>query len=149
MFVPSSPEATSSFPTPATGPLSIYFQACLPNAGSPSTVTMYQCHSHFCTPNLGSCRGFFFYLAAPHSRIRKWQPIPVFLPGGFHGQRGLAGYSAWNRKEWGTTKWLTHTHARTRTHTHTHAHTHTAGMWDLSSPISDWTWAPCIRSVEP
>ena len=26
-------------------------------------------------------------------RIRKWQPTPVFLPGEFHGQRSLAGYS--------------------------------------------------------
>jgi len=24
---------------------------------------------------------------------RKWQPIPVFLPGKFHGQGSLAGYS--------------------------------------------------------
>ena len=24
---------------------------------------------------------------------RKWQPIPVFLPGKSHGQRGLAGYT--------------------------------------------------------
>ena len=24
---------------------------------------------------------------------RKWQPTPVFLPGKFHGQRNLAGYS--------------------------------------------------------
>ena len=24
---------------------------------------------------------------------RKWQPPPAFLPGGSHGQRGLAGYS--------------------------------------------------------
>ena len=24
---------------------------------------------------------------------RKWQPIPVFLPGEFHGQRSLAGYT--------------------------------------------------------
>ena len=30
---------------------------------------------------------------------RKWQPIPVFLPGEFHGQRSLAGYSPWSRKE--------------------------------------------------
>ena len=27
----------------------------------------------------------------PYSR--KWQPIPVFLPGKFHGQRSLANYS--------------------------------------------------------
>ena len=24
---------------------------------------------------------------------REWQPTPVFLPGEFHGQRSLAGYS--------------------------------------------------------
>ena len=30
---------------------------------------------------------------------RKWQPVPVFLPGKFHGQRSLAGYSQWGRKE--------------------------------------------------
>ena len=30
---------------------------------------------------------------------RKWQPISVFLPGKFHGQRSLVGYSPWGRKE--------------------------------------------------
>ena len=30
---------------------------------------------------------------------RKWQPIPVFLPGEFHGQRSLVGYSPWGHKE--------------------------------------------------
>ena len=25
----------------------------------------------------------------------KWQPTPAFLPGEFHGQRSLAGYSPW------------------------------------------------------
>ena len=30
---------------------------------------------------------------------RKWQPTPVFLPGKFHGQRSLACYSPWGRKE--------------------------------------------------
>ena len=29
---------------------------------------------------------------------RKWQPTPVFLPGKFHRQRNLAGYSLWGRK---------------------------------------------------
>ena len=24
---------------------------------------------------------------------KKWQPTPIFLPGEFHGQRSLAGYS--------------------------------------------------------
>ena len=30
---------------------------------------------------------------------RKWQPTPVSLPGKFHGQRRLAGYSPWGCKE--------------------------------------------------
>ena len=47
---------------------------------------------------------------------RKWQPTPVFLPGEFHKQRSLVGYSLWGCKESDTTKQLIHTH----THTHTH-----------------------------
>jgi len=30
---------------------------------------------------------------------REWLPTPVFLPGEFHGQRNLAGYSPWSCKE--------------------------------------------------
>ena len=30
---------------------------------------------------------------------RKWQPTPVLLPWKLHGQRSLAGYSPWGRKE--------------------------------------------------
>ena len=41
---------------------------------------------------------------------RKWQPTPVFLPGESHGQRSLASYSPWNRKESDMTERLTHTH---------------------------------------
>ena len=33
--------------------------------------------------------------------------IPVFLPGEFHGQRSLAGYSPWGLKELDTTDRLT------------------------------------------
>ena len=32
-------------------------------------------------------------------RRKKWQPTSVFLPGKFHGQRDLAGYSPWGHKE--------------------------------------------------
>ena len=32
---------------------------------------------------------------------RKWPPTPVFLPGGSHGQRSLAGYSPWASKRVG------------------------------------------------
>ena len=29
---------------------------------------------------------------------KKWQPIPIFLPKKFHGQRSLGGYSSWGHK---------------------------------------------------
>ena len=32
---------------------------------------------------------------------RKWEPTPVFLPGKFHGQRSLVGYSPWGCKRIG------------------------------------------------
>ena len=51
---------------------------------------------------------------------RKWQPTPEFLPGKFHGQKSLVGYSSWHCKESDMTSCL-HTH----THTHTHTDTHT------------------------
>ena len=35
---------------------------------------------------------------------RKWLPTPVFLPGEFHGQRSLAGYSPQGCKESETTE---------------------------------------------
>ena len=60
--------------------------------------------------NLGSCRwlsikeypcwcrrcGFSPWIRRIPWR-RKWQPTPVFLPGKFHVQRSLAGYSPWGR----------------------------------------------------
>ena len=35
---------------------------------------------------------------------REWQPAVVFLPGEFHGQKKLVGYSLWDRKESDTTE---------------------------------------------
>ena len=37
---------------------------------------------------------------------RAWQPTPVFLPGKFHEQRSLAGYSPWGCEESDTTEKL-------------------------------------------
>ena len=37
---------------------------------------------------------------------RKWQPTPVLLPGKFHGQRNLVGYSPWGYKELDKTEQL-------------------------------------------
>ena len=43
---------------------------------------------------------------------RKRQPTPVFLPGKFHGQRSMAGYSPWGCRELDMTEQLsTHTGA--------------------------------------
>ena len=42
---------------------------------------------------------------------RKWQPIPVFLPGESHGQRNLEAYSPWDYKESDTTERLSTQHA--------------------------------------
>ena len=39
---------------------------------------------------------------------REWLPTPVFLPGEFHGQRSLAGYSPWEDEQSDTTELLKH-----------------------------------------
>ena len=44
---------------------------------------------------------------------REWQPTPVFLPGEFHGQRRLVGYSPWCHQESDRTKALKCTHTST------------------------------------
>ena len=36
---------------------------------------------------------------------RKWKLTPVFLPGKFHGQSSLVGYSLWGHKESDMTDW--------------------------------------------
>ena len=41
--------------------------------------------------------------------MRAWQPTPVFLPGEFHGQRSLVGYSPWGcwvEQDWATNQQL-------------------------------------------
>ena len=37
---------------------------------------------------------------------REWLPTPVFLPGEFHGQRSLVGYSPWGHRDLDTTEQL-------------------------------------------
>ena len=55
----------------------------------------------------------FFYLIHPRNmtkllptRYSKWQPTPGFLPGKFHGQRGLVGCRPWGCKGSATTEHL-------------------------------------------
>ena len=40
---------------------------------------------------------------------KKWHPAPVFLPGKFHEQRSLAGYSSWGCKQLDMLERLNHT----------------------------------------
>ena len=48
-----------------------------------------------------------FITSIIHNWRRKWLPTLVFLPGKFHGQRSLVGYSPWGYKELDT---IAHTH---------------------------------------
>ena len=55
--------------------------------------------------NAGDVRDVRFDLWIRNIRWRrKWQPTPVFLPGKFHGQKSLTGYSPWGCKESDTTE---------------------------------------------
>ena len=77
---------------------------------------------------------------------RKQQLTPLFLPGKFHGQRSLVGYSPWGHKQSNTTEGLS-------THTHTHTHTHTcaqgarAGLGLLAALL--WRESSTCRGNEP
>ena len=53
----------------------------------------------------------FFFLNNTLLWRRKWQPIPVFLPVEFHGQRSPVGRSPWGHKELDTTERLSLTHS--------------------------------------
>ena len=55
---------------------------------------------------------------------RKGQPTPIFLPGKFHGQRRLAGYSPWVSK------------SQTQLGTHTHPPATEQPEWSLKKIIS-------------
>ena len=44
---------------------------------------------------------------------KKWQPTPRFLPGKFHGQWSLVGYSPRGHKRVGHDSEIKHTHVQT------------------------------------
>ena len=77
---------------------------------------------------------------------REWLPTPVSLPGEFHGQRSLASYSPWDRKEFGH-EWGTNTHTHTHTHTRARACTH-ASSWTHDSLHTRNQLGPCWRASE-
>ena len=58
---------------------------------------------------------------------RKWQPIPVSLPGKFHGQRRLVGYGLWSRKALDMTE-----------HTHMYAHEFYRMLEEARKKLHGW-----------
>ena len=74
---------------------------------------------------------------------RAWQPTPVFLPGESHGQRSLAGYSPWSRKESDTTE-----HPRMSRTIHPLNHSDLPGPSSLSDPSSSFLHSGgCLQSL--
>ena len=79
---------------------------------------------------------------------RRWQPPSLFLPGRSHGQRSLAGYRSWGRKERDLTEY---------THTHTHTHTPLAQPRPLPVAVvqasfhhsDSWLHQPCLSPGLP
>ena len=65
---------------------------------------------------------------------REWLPTPVFLPEESHGQRILAGYSPWGRKESDTTEQLS-------------AHTHTYSVKTVNLPACEKVETTPDRSI--
>ena len=57
---------------------------------------------------------------------RVWQPTPVFLPGEFHGQRSLEGYSPVGCKESDTTEHACHSFFHLSIHPFLHPSVHRA-----------------------
>ena len=113
------------FPTQGSNPGLLHYRQILyqrDHKGSPySTIYMYIYISSGFPGSISdkkpSCqysrlkrRGFDLWIGKiPWNR--KWQPALVFLPGKFHGQRSLAGYSPCGHKELEMTEQLsTHIH---------------------------------------
>ena len=67
-----------------------------------------QCLSAFSIPGNTTCLPYQQVRVRTklHTKRRKWQPTPVFLPGESHGRRSLVGYSPWSCKESGH-DWVT------------------------------------------
>ena len=64
------------------------------------------------------------------------------LPGKFHGQRSLVGYSPWSHKELDMTEQLTHTH------THTH-NIHTHNRYSLPYSLDETMYCCCCLVAQP
>ena len=75
----------------------IVFKISFINIGLPWWLRQYRIHLQ--------CR--FSPLVGEDPLEKRMATTPVFLPGEFHGQRSLVGYSPWGHKESETTEQLT------------------------------------------
>ena len=77
---------------------------CLQDFSSPTRNWTQALWKRICQCRRRKRRGFNLgFKKIPWST--KWQLTTVFLPRKFHGQRSLAGYSPWDRRELDTTEW--------------------------------------------
>ena len=67
---------------------------------------------------------------------REGLPTPVFLPGEFHGQRSLVGYSPWRSKESDKAEQQTDTHIHTHTR-HSHSIVHLPSFQPILCEVAD------------
>ena len=79
---------------------------------------------------------FIFPCCAVVKNPKEMQPALVFLLGKFHGQRSLAGYSPWGRKDWASEDTCAYTHTFLAT---------LCNMEDLISPPWDRTLSPVLE----
>ena len=119
---PSHLVSRRCLPTHSLGlPSHLVSRRCLPihSLGLPSHLVSRRClptHSlglvlmvkKTCLPAQRCTRHGFDPRARESPWRRAWQPTPIFLPGESHGQRSLAVYTLWGRKESDTTERLTH-----------------------------------------
>ena len=76
---------------------------------------------------------------------KEWQPTPVFLPGEFHGQRSLAGYSPWGRKESDMTERLHSLHSLHTLSLEKEMATHSCSC--LENPMDRGAWRSVVNGV--
>ena len=84
---------------------------------------------------------------------RKWQPIPIFLPGESHGQRSLVGYSLWDHKKSDITEQLS-THSNRNLDCWLDSSFLLWAHSDVNSPLSTalaashWFWHVCFCFIK-
>ena len=77
---------------------------------------------------------------------REWLPIPVFLPGEFHGQRSLVNYNPQGHKELDTTEELTLAYTGSNSAHRNTIHTRTTEPCSTSPRLTDSVTPSCLHT---